>query len=126
MQDGFYKSYAITADIPGALIAAFTAENAVALAPNAAASFAGITDTVGGKAAHGLVDLQQSLEADVRFGGAVAMGDPLMAAPDGTGRAVKLVKPASGATVFCIGFSRRAGLADDIGKVFLAPHVLAG
>lgn len=126
MQDGFYKDYAIAADIAGYLIAAFTGENAVALAANAAAPAAGVTDSVGGKLSHGLVSVQQSQEADVRFGAPVTMGAPLMAAADGTGRAVPLVKPASGVSAFCIGFARRAGQADDIGKVLLSPHVVIG
>lgn len=126
MQDGNYKDYAIAADVPGWLIAAFTGENAVAVAANAAAPFAGITDSVGGKVSHGLVSCQQDQEADVRFGAAVTNGAPLMAASDGTGRAVPLVKPASGASVFCIGFARRAGQADDIGKVWLSPHIVFG
>ncbi len=126
MQPGFYKSQPIAADIAGFLIAAFVGSGRVGPAANAAAPFAGVTDSVGGKASHGLVDVQLSQEADVRYGGAVVAGDPLMAAADGTGRAVKLVKPGAGVTVTCIGFAQVDGAADDIGKVFLAPHVLAG
>ncbi|MGX5776510.1 hypothetical protein [Methylorubrum zatmanii] len=125
MQDGFYKSRRIAAPIAGNVIAAFTGtEQVVAVAANAAAPFAGITDSVGGSG--GLVDLQLTQEADVRYGGAVKAGDPLMAASDGTGRAIKAVKPGSGATVTVVGVAQLDGVADDIGKVLIAPSVLLG
>ncbi|WP_288579835.1 hypothetical protein [uncultured Methylobacterium sp.] len=127
MQDGFHKSRPIAADIAGCIIAAFTgAGQAVAAAASPAAPFAGITDSVGGKASYGLVDLQLTQEADIRYGGAVRAGDPLTAAGDGTGRAVKAVKPGAGASVTVVGFAQVDGVTDDIGKVFLAPSVLLG
>ena len=125
MQDGFYKSRPLAAAIAGNLIAAFTGtEQRVAVASNAAAPFAGITDSVGGSGS--LVDLQLTQEADVRYGGSVKAGDPLMAAPDGTGRAVKAVKPGAGATVYVIGIAQLDGVIDDFGKVLIAPSVLLG
>lgn len=127
MQSGFYKSRPIAADIAGWIIAAFTgAGQTVAAAASPAVPVAGITDSVGGKASYGLVDLQLTQEADVRYGGAVKAGDPLTAAGDGTGRAVKAVKPGAGATVNVIGFAQLDGIADDIGKVLIAPSVLLG
>lgn len=125
MQSGFYKSRRIAVDIGGFLLAAFTGNGSeVAVATGPAAPLAGVTDSVGGKAAHGLVDVQQSDEADVRYGGTVAAGDPLTS--DGFGRAVKAAKPGAGATVYCIGIAQVPGLADDIGKVNVAPFVLLG
>ncbi|QRE74389.1 hypothetical protein [Methylobacterium aquaticum] len=125
MQDGFYKSRPIGAAIGGFLIAAFTgAGQTVAVAATAASPFAGVTDSVGGSG--GLVDLQLTQEADVRYGGTVKAGDPLMAAADGSGRAVKATKPGAGATVNVIGIAQADGVADDIGKVLLAPSVLLG
>lgn len=127
MQDGFYKSRPIAADIAGFIIAAFTGTGqTVAAAASPASPVAGITDSVGGKAVNGLVDLQLTQEADVRYGGTVKAGDPLTAAGDGTGRAVKAVKPGAGATVNVIGIAQLDGLADDIGKVLIAPSVLLG
>lgn len=127
MQDGFYKSRRIAADIGGCLLAAFAGSgSAVALAAGPAQPLAGVTDSVGAKAAYGLVDLQLTLIADLRFGGTVAAGDPIMAASDGSGRGVKAVKPGAGATVYCIGLAQDAGLADDIGPVLVAPFVMLG
>ncbi|MGF3027842.1 hypothetical protein ACQVP2_34250 [Methylobacterium aquaticum] len=125
MQDGFYRSRPIGAAIGGWLVAAFTGTGqTVAVAASAASPFAGITDSGGGSG--GLVDLQLTQEADVRYGGTVKAGDPLMAASDGSGRAVKAVKPGTGATVWVIGIAQIDGVADDIGKVFLAPSIMLG
>lgn len=125
MQDGFYKSRPIAAAIAGNIIAAFTgAGQTVAAAANSAAPIAGVTDSVGG--AGGLVDLQLTQEADIRYAGTVKAGDPLMAASDGSGRAVKAVKPGANAVVNVIGIAQLDGLADDIGKVLIAPSVLLG
>lgn len=125
MQTGFYKSRPIVADIGGCLLAAFTGTgDRVALATAPGQPLAGITDTVGGKAGYGLVDLQLSEIADIRFGGTVAAGDPITA--DAQGRGVKAVKPGAGATVYIIGFAQGPGVVDDIGKVLVAPQILLG
>ena len=127
MQDGFYKSRPIAADIAGFIIAAFTGTGqTVAAAASPAAPIAGVTDSVGGKASYGLVDVQLTQEADIRYGGTVKAGDPLTAASDGTGRAVKATKPGAGATVNVIGVAQVDGIADDIGKVLITPSVLLG
>ncbi|GJD93365.1 hypothetical protein [Methylobacterium iners] len=127
MQDGFYKSHAITADIAGFLLAAFADPSngdRVALMTGPGQPVAGVTDSVGGTAAHGLVDLQLTQVADLRFGGVVAAGDPITA--DAFGRGVKAVKPAAGSVVWCIGTARGPGLADDIGKVLISPFAIYG
>lgn len=125
MQDGFYKSRPIAANIGGCLLAAFAGANdGVALMTAPGQPVAGVTDSVGGQASYGLVDLQLTQIADLRFGGAVAAGDPITA--DGFGRGVKAVKPAGGAVVWCIGIAQGPGLADDIGKVLVAPFPIYG
>lgn len=127
MQDGFYKSHAIAADIAGYLLAAFADpanSDRVALMTNASQPVAGVTDSVGATAAHGLVDLQLTQIADLRFGGVVAAGDPITA--DANGRGVKATKPGAGLVVWCIGTARGPALADDIGKVLIAPFAIYG
>lgn len=125
MQDGFYKSREISADIGGCLIAAFTGQGSkVAVASAASQPFAGVTDSIGGKASGGLVDVQLTQLADLRFGATVAAGDPIMS--DAFGRGIKATKPGAGAVVFVIGFAQGPALADDIGTVLVAPSVLLG
>lgn len=125
MQDGFYKSRAIVAAIGGCLLAAFTSTRGrVALATAPSQPLAGVTDSVGGNVSGGLVDLQLTQIADLRFGGTVAAGDPIMS--DGFGRGVKATKPGAGETVYCIGFAQEPALADDIGPVLVSPFAMLG
>lgn len=125
MQDGFYKSREIVADIGGNLLAAFTGTGSrVALMTNASQPVAGVTDRVGGTARSGLVDLQLTQLADLRFGGAVAAGDPITA--DAAGRGVKATKPGAGEVVWCVGTAQGSFVADDIGSVLVAPFAIYG
>lgn len=122
MQDGFYKSRPTAVDLGPYLIAGFEAGKVI-VAGGPSVPFAGITDSVGGRAVDGVVDLQLTQEADVRYGGDVEAGDPLVASTDSSGRAIKLPQ-GGGQRLFCIGFAQVSGKADDIGKVLLAPHVV--
>ena len=124
MQSGFYKSRNAASAIAGCSLAAYTANaDEVTLATGSAAPIVGVTDTID-VATGELVDVQMTQLADVRFGAAVAPGDPLTA--DAEGRAIKAVKGAAGVIVYCIGFAQRPQVADDIGPALLAPFMIVG
>lgn len=67
------------------------------------------------------VDVIRSGMAPVAYGGTVALGAALTA--DAQGRAIAVSVPVS-ATTYIVGFAEVAGVAGDLGEVFIAPAVL--
>lgn len=76
----------------------------------------GVTDSLGANGPNDPVDIIRGGIASVTYGGTVTRGDPLTAGADG-----KAVKAATGQRV--LGFAEQSGVANDVGSVFISPHV---
>lgn len=83
----------------------------------------GISGRLGASVSGDRCDVTRAGLEEVQYGGTVAAGDPLTS--DANGKAITAA-PGAGVNAYIIGFAEVAGVADDIGKVFIAPGRVQG
>lgn len=76
----------------------------------------GVADSIGADATGDPIDVLRSGIAQVEYGGDVTRGAPLTTDADGRG---VIAAPATGASAEIIGWAEIAGVAGDIGSVFV-------
>jgi hypothetical protein len=114
--------------IASAIIAAFrivrgvTDEQHVTTAIDSQAPMLGVSNALGVEAIGDRVDVITHGFADVEYGGAVSIGDPLTA--DAQGRAVKATFVGE-QVVYIVGYAATDGVLGDIGSMRIAPSALA-
>lgn len=121
----FIRAYEAAAEIDGYVIVTYAAPAAgktVTTATNGTAPLVGVSDAMGAPIG-GMCDVHRAGLVSVRLGGAVSAGDPITA--DANGRGIEAA-PASGDSVFIVGFADEPGVADDIIDVFCAPGTITG
>ncbi|MFD1914121.1 capsid cement protein [Halodurantibacterium flavum] len=119
----FIRAYHAATAILGCRIVAFSApttSQSIRQANAASGPLLGVSDRMGADAG-GMCDVHRSGLAAVQLGGTVAAGDPLTT--DADGRAIKAVKPGTGA-VQVIGSADQPGVAGDIIDVWLSQSVI--
>lgn len=101
---------------PYRLVKVGSNNRAVAQAATVSDLIVGVSDSIGANAAGDPIDVLRSGIAEIEFGGPVTRGQPLTT--DADGKAV-VASPAAGANAEIIGWAEVAGVAGDIGSVFI-------
>lgn len=116
------KTYIAQAAVTKRRIVVLPADGAAAQAAGATGKLMGVSVDL--DAAIGeQCDVVHSGLADVEYGGAVAIGDPLTS--DAQGRAVAAA-PGAGVNHRIVGFAQVAGVLGDIGSLLVSPGVMQG
>ncbi|WP_353429025.1 hypothetical protein [Paracoccus denitrificans] len=121
----FTRAYEAAAEIDGNVIVTYAAPAAgktVTTAADGTVPLVGVADAMGAPIG-GMCDVHRGGLVSVRLGGTVSAGDPITADADGLGVEAA---PASGDSVFIVGFADEPGGADDIIDVFFAPGTITG
>ena len=98
------------------------ADGAATLATGSAAPLLGVSAEID-CADQIICDVFREGLVDVIYGGVVNRGDPLTA--NATGQAVT-ANPAAGVNAYIVGFAEVAGVAGDVGFVFISPGRIQG
>lgn len=120
---GLIKTRTASGAIAGRrLVAHGAADGLVVQAATAGAALCGVSERIDAAATE-QVDVIMTGLAQVVYGAAVALGDPLTS--DATGKAIPAA-PGAGVTMRIIGYADLAGVAGDYGRVLIAPGILKG
>jgi hypothetical protein len=121
--DGLAKAFTAGGSIPArTIVKPHSVAGQVVAGAAAADKIIGVSTEVAASSGD-RVDVFLSGVAEVVYAGNVAAGDPITS--DSTGKAV-VAAPAAGVNARIIGFALTAGVANDIGAVFLAPGLIQG
>ena len=116
------NTYTATTAVLGNRFVKYGATAGTAVTSAAGEASFGISDRMGADAG-GILDVHELGEADVIYGGNIAVNDPLTS--DGTGRAVKAT-PGAGVNAEVLAFARVAGVAGDIRPVTISRTRIQG
>ncbi|WP_304280623.1 capsid cement protein [Caulobacter segnis] len=115
--------YTAAADVAGRrFVKAGGAAGTIIQATGSTDALLGVSASMGGKSGQ-VVDVEETGVAEIEYGGAVAVGDPLTS--DAVGRAVK-ANPGAGVVAQVGGYARVAGVLGDFGSMKTARGQIKG